>query len=188
MPARAATPNWELSPAERTPGLGAVFRLGARAVPVSDIRGFIASSDLEVDRKPAFALMAVFGVAAVFFLLGVLDIGWRTRFLAASVLFGLIALSALHDLMWMTTSGLYRVEVLTATGETMRYTTIDPADQQRLMMALDRAIAQPRADNDDLPSAAVFDASATGPAIRNIDGVAAVSAGGRDRVGNTASA
>jgi hypothetical protein len=149
MTARAAPLTWELSPAERTPALGAVLRLGARAVPVSEISGFIGSSDLEVDRKPAFATLAVFGVAALFFLLGVLDIGWRTRFLAASCLFGLIALSALHDIVWMTTSGLFRVEILTASGETLRYTTIDPAEQQQLMTALERAIARPIAANDD---------------------------------------
>jgi hypothetical protein len=153
--ARAAPLTWELSPPARTPGLGAVLRLGARALPVSEIRGFIGSSDLEVDKKPAFATLAVFGVAAVFFLLGVLDIGWRTRFLAASSLFGLIAVSALHDMVWMTTSGLFRVEILTASGETLRYTTIDPSDQQRLMAALDRAIARPRAANDDEPVDAV---------------------------------
>jgi Family of unknown function (DUF6232) len=152
VPHHAAPLSWELSPAERTPGLGAVLRLGARAIPVSEIRGFIGSSDLEVDTKPAFATLAVFGVAALFFLLGVLDIGWRMRFLAASVLFGLIALSALHDMVWMTTSGLFRVEILTANGETLRYTTVDPAEQARLMTALDRAIAQPRAANDDSPA------------------------------------
>jgi hypothetical protein len=147
----AAPLTWELTAPDRTPGLGAVLRLGARAIPVSDIRGFIGSSDLEIDRKPAYATLAVFGVAALFFLLGVLDIGWRTRFLAAAVLFGLIALSAIHDLFWMTTSGLFRVEILTATGETLRYTTIDPVEQQRLMSALDRVISRPRAANDDEP-------------------------------------
>jgi hypothetical protein len=151
---RATTLTWEVSPAERTPGLGAVLRLGARAVPVSEIRGFIGSADLEIDRKPALATLAVFGLAAVFFLLGVLDVGWRARFLAAAVLFGLIALSAMHDLLWMTTSGLFRVEILTGSGETLRYTTIDPAEQQRLMTALDRAMIRPRGANDDEPQVA----------------------------------
>lgn len=156
MTARAAPLTWELSPPERTPGLGAVLRLGARAIPLSEIRGFVGSSDLEIDRKPALATMAVFGVAALFFLLGVLDIGWRLRFLVASCLFGLIAVSALHDLVWMTKSGLFRVEILTTSGETFRYTTIDPAEQERLMAALDRAIIRPRADNDDQPNYGVL--------------------------------
>ncbi len=151
MTVRTAPLTWEVSPAERTPGLGAVLRLGARAVPVSEIRGFIGSADLEIDRKPALATLAVFGLAALFFLLGVLDVGWRARFLAAAVLFALIALSAMHDLLWMTTSGLYRVEILTVSGETLRYTTIDPVEQQRLMTALDRAMIRPRAANDDEP-------------------------------------
>lgn len=139
--------TWEISPPEQTPGLGAVLRLGSRAIPVSDIRGVIGSSDREVDGKPALATLVVFGVVAMFFLLGVLDIGMRTRFLVASCLFGLIALSALHDLAWMTTSGLFRVEILSASGETLRYTTIDPAEQERLMTALDRAMGDASGDS-----------------------------------------
>ena len=141
--------SWEITPPEHTPGLGAMLRIGARAVPVSQIRGFIGSADREVDTKPALATLAVFGVAAMFFLLGVLDIGWRARFLAAFALFVGIALSALHDMMWLTTSGLFRVEVLTASGETLRYTTNDPTEQERFLAALDTAMARPRAANDD---------------------------------------
>ncbi len=152
MTARSAPPlSWELSPPERTPGLGAVLRLGARALPVREICGFIGSSDLEIDRKPAYATLAVFGVAAMFFVLGVVDIGWRTRFLVAAGLFGLIALSALHDMAWMTMSGLFRVEILTVSGETLCYTTIDPLEQERLMLALEKVVARPQAANDDCP-------------------------------------
>lgn len=141
--------TWEITPAEHTPALGAVLRIGARAIPLREVRGFIGSADREADMKPAYATLAVFGVAAMFFLLGVLDIGWRARFLAAFALFTGVALSALHDMAWLTTTGLYRVEVLTASGETLRWTTIDPAEQSRLLAALDRAIEKPRAANDD---------------------------------------
>lgn len=144
--------TWEITPPVFTPGLGAMLRIGARAVPISQIRGFIGSDDREVDIKPALATLIVFGVAAMFFLLGVLDIGWRARFLVAFALFVGIALSALHDMAWLTTSGLYRVEVLTASGETLRYTTIEAAEQERLLAALDKALARPRAANDDVPT------------------------------------
>ena len=156
QPARMTPPlSWELTPPEHTPGLGAMLRIGARAVPVSQIRGFIGSADREVDRKPALATLVVFGVAAMFFLLGVFDIGWRTRFLAAFALFAGIALSALHDMMWLSTTGLFRVEVLTASGETLRYTTIDAIEQERFLAALDKALMRPRAANDDAPSDAI---------------------------------
>ena len=143
-------PKWEITSAEQTPGIGAMLRLGARAVPLSEVRGFVGSADREADKKPAFMTMAVFGIAAVLVLLGVMDIGWRLRFLAAAILFGGIALSALHDMAWMTTSGLYRVEVLTASGETIKFATVDQAEQQALMAALDRHIVRNRAANDEL--------------------------------------
>lgn len=141
--------TWDVTPASRTPHLGAMLRVGARAVPLSDIAGFIGSADSETDKKPAFATLAVFGVATVFFLIGVLDLGWRTRFLAAAILFGFIAVSALHDMAWMTTSGIYRVEILTRSGETIRYATVDAADQHALLQALARHVTTPRAANDD---------------------------------------
>jgi hypothetical protein len=97
------------------------------------------------------AMLVVFGIGAMFFLLGVMDIGWRARFLAAFLLFAGIALSALHDMVWLTTSGLFRVEVLTASGETLRYTTIDGVEQERFLAALDTVLARPYAANDDTP-------------------------------------
>jgi hypothetical protein len=149
---RTAPPlSWEITAPEHTPGLGAMLRIGARAVPVSQIRGFIGSADREVDTKPALATLVVFGVAAMFFLLGVLDVGWRARFYAAFALFAGIALSALNDMLWLSTTGLFRVEVLTASGETLRYTTIDPVEQERFLAALDTVLARPCAANDDTP-------------------------------------
>lgn len=128
--------NWELTPARRTPQFGAMLRVGARAIPVTEIQGFIASTETTKDRRPAFATLAVFGVMALFFLLGVLDLGWRQRFLAAAILFGGIALAALHDMAWLTASGIHRVEILTRSGETIRYATVDPREQQALIGAL----------------------------------------------------
>jgi hypothetical protein len=141
-------PTWEISPAERTPQLGAMLRLGARAVPISQVRGFIASADREADKKPAFAVLAVFGIAALFFLLGVVDVGWRARFLVAATLFACIALSAFHDMAWLTTSDVYRVEVLTAQGETLRYATVNAQEQEALLATLERLVTGPKADND----------------------------------------
>jgi hypothetical protein len=142
-------PTWEITPADRTPQLGAMLRVGARAIPLNYVRGFIGSADGETDKKPAFAILAVFGIAALFFLLGVLDVGWRTRFLVAAVLFACIAISALHDLAWQTTSGIFRVEILTASGETIRYATVRQGEQQALLAALEQSMVRPKAANDD---------------------------------------
>jgi hypothetical protein len=131
-----------------------VLRLGARAIPLSDVAGFIGSVDNETDKKPAFATLAIFGLVAVFFLIGVLDLGWRTRFLAAASLFGLIALSAIHDMMWQTTSGIYRVEILTRSGETLCFATVNAGEQTALMQALGRHVVTAKPANDDFAIAA----------------------------------
>ncbi len=128
--------TWELLPAGRSPALGELLRLGDRAVPVVEIRGFVASTEHERDGKPALVTVAVFVAAALLFLIGVADIGWRTRFLVATAVFGGIALTALNDLFWMTETGLFRVEILTTSGETIRYTTVDGAAHMRLMTVL----------------------------------------------------
>jgi hypothetical protein len=130
----AMPPDWEVL-AGRGPILGPMLRLGPRAIPVSEIRGFLASADIETDKKPAFLAVGVFALIAFLFLIVVFDLGWRARFLAGAAVFGGIALSALHDLAWLTTSGLYRVEVLT-TGATIRFTTVDANEHARLLEAL----------------------------------------------------
>jgi hypothetical protein len=155
-------PTWEVTPAERTPHLGQMLRLGTRAIPVSQIRGFIGSADPEADKKPAFAIMIVFGIAAIFFILGVMDIGWRPRFLLAAALFGGIALSAFHDIAWLTTSAIFRIEVLTANGETLRHATINPVQHQALLAALERLVATPRPANPATTSYANSSAPALG--------------------------
>jgi hypothetical protein len=142
--------SWELSPAIRTPHLGPVLRVGARAIPIRDIKGYVGSTDSDTDKKPAFAALAVFGIATLVFLLGVLDLGWRTRFLLAAVLFVTIAASALHDLAWLTTSTIYRVEIYLASGDIVRYATIDRIKYEALIDALGMtALKRQSAANDD---------------------------------------
>ncbi len=148
-----SAPTWEVTTADRTPHLGPMLRLGSRAIPISQIRGFIGTADREADKKPAFAVMVVFGIAAIFFILGVMDIGWRPRFLVAAALFSGIAVSAFHDIAWMTTSTLFRVELLTTNGETLRHATIDLEQHQALLAELKRLVVTPRAANDTVKSA-----------------------------------
>ena len=139
--------KWEILPSGRTPTVGELLRLGPRAIPVGDIRGFVATTDLEADKKPAIATMTVFGVIGMLFLFGVIDIGMRARFLVAAILFGSIALSALNDILWLTTSGIYRVDVLTAGGESVRFATVDPHEHAALMAALGGIVGRNSASN-----------------------------------------
>jgi hypothetical protein len=141
--------GWEVSPAAQTPALGPMLRIGARAVPIHDVCGVVGSAEHEKDRNPAFATLAVFGLIACAFLVGVVDLGWRERFLVGAVVFGTIGLAALNDITWLTRRGIYRVEVLLHSGETLRYATIDPEDQQTLLTAIGRHLVRPTAANDD---------------------------------------
>lgn len=134
--AAANAAKWEILPHGRTPAVGEMLRVGPRAVPASDIRGFVATTDRQSDKKPALATMVIFGGVGMLFLFGVIDIGMRARFLVAAILFGAIALSALNDMFWLTTTGIYRVDILTAGGKSVRYATVDPADHAALMAAL----------------------------------------------------
>jgi hypothetical protein len=144
-----ATRGWDVTSAAHTPALGPMLRIGARAVPVRDVCGVVGSAEHETDRNPAFVTLAVFGLIACVFLVGVADIGWRTRFLVGAVVFGAIGLAALNDMAWLTRRGIYRVEVLLHSGETLRYATIDVEDQQRLLTAVGRHLVRPTAANDE---------------------------------------
>ena len=64
-PAFGIMPSWELVPAERTPMVGATLRLANRVVPVSEIRGFIASDEGGRDVRPAFVVLAVFSAVEI---------------------------------------------------------------------------------------------------------------------------
>jgi hypothetical protein len=131
--------TWEIIPAGRSPAVGALLRIGERAIPVGDIRGFVGSCDGGRDRGPALATLIVFGAAALVFLVGVVEIGWRPRMLAATVVLGAIGATALNDLTWLTQSVFYRVEILTGNG-VERFTTADEGEQMRLMETLRRIV------------------------------------------------
>lgn len=129
-------PTWELVAQDRTPAIGATLRLAERAIPVAEIRGFLASDAGGKDWKPAFAVLGVFAGLGAAFLIGVLGHDWQYRLLAAAAVFMVIGLSALHDVVWLTRVRMYRVEIITARGETLVYATTDAADAERLIAAL----------------------------------------------------
>lgn len=134
--------SWELLAGGRAPSVGDMLRLDRRAVPVADIRGFVATTDLGDKKRPALAVMAAFGVVGLLFLTGVIDIGTRARFLSAAILFGSIALVAVNDILRLATSGVFRVDVLTAGGETFRHATADIEEHAALLAALGTIVGQ----------------------------------------------
>lgn len=135
------TPSWELLDG-RSPSVGALLRLDQRAVPVRDIRGFVATTDLGEKKRPAIIVMGVFAVIGMMFLFGVIDIGTRARFVVAAILFGSISLVAVNDMLRLATSGVFRVDVLTAAGETFRHVTADIDEHAALLAALGTIVGQ----------------------------------------------
>jgi hypothetical protein len=163
------TPSWELLASGRTPVVGPLLRLDTRAVAVGDIRGFVATTDLQGKRAPAIATMAVFAIVGLLFLAGVIDIGMRGRILVAAILFGSVALAALNDMMQLAMSGVFRVDVLTAGGETFRHSTTDAAEHAALLAALGTIVGQNSvmvpAEEMALPTPAHFNPAAQAASV-----------------------
>ncbi len=134
-------PSWELLDG-RSPSVGALLRLDQRAVPVADIRGFVATTDLGEKKRPAIIVMGVFAVIGMLFLFGIIDVGTRARFLVAALVFGSISLVAVNDMLRLATSGVFRVDVLTAGGETFRHVTAEIDDHAALLAALGTIVGQ----------------------------------------------
>lgn len=134
--------SWEILAGGRSPHVGALLRLGQRALPVGEVRGFVATTDLGDKKRPALAVMVAFALVGMLFLFGVLDIGMRGRFVVAAILFGSIALVALNDMTRLATSGVFRIDVLGANGETFRHVTADVEEHAALMAALGMIVGE----------------------------------------------
>jgi hypothetical protein len=114
------------------------IRLGKTRVPVADIAAWRAERVVERDRRGAFLTAVVFGAGATVFMCGVFELGLRQRFLAGALLLGMIALGALIEAARVTRLDLYRIDVQTAAGRTITFTTANPNEMQAVMTALAR--------------------------------------------------
>src|SRR5690606_37397580 len=110
--------------------------LDHRAVPVDEIRGFVATTEPEPRRRMTMLLLSLFAFAGIALLLGVADNGMRMRYLGGAMVCVAAVVAALEEMMRLTTSGVFRIDILTSRGETLRHSTPDVTTHAALLAAL----------------------------------------------------
>ncbi len=153
--------GWELLASGRTPAVGTLLRLDHRAIPAAEIRGFVATTDHEPRRGLTMVLLGAFGIIGLGFMFGVVDTGMRGRFLGGAMVAVAIVVAAVEEMMRLTTSGVFRIDILTSGGETLRHSTPDVDDHAALLVALGSIVGHNSATVRSAPSeAANFDVQA----------------------------
>jgi len=147
--ARAQTtpPNAVPGPITRRPqvlhGLdasGRTLHCGDISVPLDTVASYSADGRSEKDLSTAFATIAVFSAVGALMVVGVLDIGWRSRFLFEGALFGALALCAGAELFSSQRQTLFTFTLRLVDGRTATFVTADVAQARCVTTALDLAI------------------------------------------------
>ncbi len=135
--AEALTARRQVLPA----GEGGVIALGSRAIQGDEIAAYEAASSERRDIASPLVTACGFGMVAAIVALVVLGPGLRWTLLLAAGTFALVALSAFDDLRWGTRVRIFTLDVVTHTGERIRFATPDAAEFARHIAFLDRALA-----------------------------------------------
>jgi Family of unknown function (DUF6232) len=115
--------------------------LGQRTLRLDEIGQFEATSSEQRDIISPMVTMCGFGMVAAVVALGVLGPGLRWTLLLAAATFALVAVSALDDLRWGSRVRIFTLDVITRSGERIRFATPDAAELARLVQLLERATA-----------------------------------------------
>lgn len=115
------------------------LRFGHRLVAPGDVSGYGVSRHRYKDRAGSTAIMLAGALGASIFAVGVIEHGWRARFLLGAAVCALIGLSALESFLEAKPIEHYRFDVRLASGEAVTYVTIDPAETARLEEQLRQA-------------------------------------------------
>jgi len=116
---------------------GRVLWIDTVAVDLETVVGVEASGFSEKDLSTAFATIAIFSGVAAVMVFGVVEIGWRVKFLLEGVLFGSIALCAVAELFSARRNTLFRFRLSLADGRMVEFATADRAAALALKAALD---------------------------------------------------
>ena len=115
---------------------GCTLYTGTRAIRLADVAAFEAEGLSEKDLSTAFATIAVFSGVAAFFGFGVVEIGWRARFLLEGVLFGAIAVCAAAELFSARRQTLYTFVIRMRDASSATFVTADTAEARAVQAAL----------------------------------------------------
>ena len=132
----AAPPMWGIERPARN-GASAVLRVGAKRLAIADIRSISREVAAERDINGLIFMGAAFMFASVFFMVGVIDGGWRERFLIAAAIFFGLAFVSLTESFGIRPVRYVRLRIATASGDVV-FTTPDQADAD----ALEQRIAE----------------------------------------------
>ena len=121
---------------------GCILYTGTLAIRLADVAAYKAQGLSEKDLSTAFATIAIFSAVAAFFGFGVVEIGWRVRFLLEGVLFGAIAVCAAAELFSARRRTLYTFEIRMRDASTATFVTADTAEAHAVQAALFACVHQ----------------------------------------------
>lgn len=127
-PMTAGACPWEI--------VGERLRVGGRTIALGDIRSHSWSIINERDRDGYWLLVAVFCLVAWTCMFGVLEIGWRTRFLLGAGLAALIVVTAFEDIWRASRVELHEIDILLVSGDRLVFSTGDAREAGALATAL----------------------------------------------------
>lgn len=120
------------------PAKGHWIELGSLRLPREEIVGCRIEDVVERDTAGKLATLGLFFAAALVLLLGVVEFGWRTRFLIGAVVLGTIAAVSGMEALGINRIVYYRLDVLLKDGRRVGYTTASRADAEALAVELSR--------------------------------------------------
>lgn len=116
---------------------GAILYSGAEVVDLTRVVHLDALGLSEKDLSTAFATIAIFSGVAALFIFGVVEIGWRVKFLLEGVLFGAIAVCAVAELFSARRNTLYTFKLTLDDGRMVTFVTADRAEAYAVKAAID---------------------------------------------------
>jgi len=119
---------------------GATLYSGMTVIPLDTVASYAAEGLSEKDLSTAFATIAIFSGVAAFQIFGVVEIGWRAKFLLEGALFGAIALCAVAELFSAMRQTLYTFTIVQTDGTRTEFVTTDKSEAEAVKTALDRAL------------------------------------------------
>lgn len=118
---------------------GDVLRIGARQLPLAEIRGFEIGVEDARDYQASLLNYSIYSMLAAVFLVLVVQAGWRERFLIATCFFALIAVSGLIDIGQANRIRLFRLRMRLVGGGTLDFVSAEAWEVEALAATLRQA-------------------------------------------------
>ena len=117
------------------------MRFGTHAIPRGDVLRYVVGHIEQSDYVSPLVTLGLFAMIAAAALLTVIGAGTRWTMLLVAGTFGAVALSALDDLRRGPRVRIFTFDIVTHSGEHIRFATPDAGERDRLVALLDHATA-----------------------------------------------